>query len=191
MTRARHATWTLLVAAALLLWPTAAHAHPRGTLFRLGLGIPALGVTHFPSPDSTSVTYALSPVTFGVHMGVQVVSEVGLSVVVLGGGRYDNVRGADTHQVFFSVAPRFEYMFTPHGTVGFYLGGNVGFDISGDPDANLRDVFHTGPFAGMHIFPDAEFSVDLELAPSFLYDFDLGAAGFRSLLYISVTGWLR
>lgn len=183
----RHASCAFLVLA-LLAWPASAYAHPSETSFRLGLGIPALSVTHYPSPDQAYVTYGLYPVTFGVHLGVQVTSEVGLAIHVLGGGAYDAV--TDIHFVYFAAVPRFEYMFTPHDTVGFYLGIEAGIEGSGDPDLDMVDVFRTGPFFGLHIFAETEFSVDLELAGNFVYDIDRDLAGIRGVLYFSVTGWL-
>jgi hypothetical protein len=191
MTRTlQHASKALLVILVLTLWPESAHAHPTGTSFRVGLGIPVLSVTHYPSPNFTGVTYGLYPVTFGVHLGVQVSHEVGLAVHVLGGGRYERVPGDDLHYVYFAAVPRFEYMFWPHGTVAPYFGFEIGVDIEGDPDVTLRDVFRTGGFFGLHIFAITEFSVDLELAVNFLYDIDADLAGVRGVLYLSTTGWL-
>ncbi len=190
MTPTRHASWALLFLVLSALWPASAYAHPQDTSFRLGLGIPLLAVTHYPEPDSTSITYGLYPITFGVHLGVQITSEVGIAVHVLGGGRYDNVAGVDTHLVLFSVVPRFEYMFTPHDTVGVYLGLEAGVDVNGLTGTNLSDVFRTGPFFGLHIFAVTEFSVDLELAGNLLYDIDADQLGVRGVLYFSVTGWL-
>lgn len=190
MRRSLQLAWAASIAL-LALWPADAYAHPTGTSFRLGLGLPALSVTHYPGPDATSVTYGLYPVTFGVHLGVQVRPEIGLAIHVLGGGRFDTARGAESHFVFFSAAPRFEYMFTPHGTAAPYLGAEIGVDVSGDTRADLQDVFRTGGFFGVHLFAMTEVSVDLELAANFLYDIDAEQAGVRGVLYLSTTGWLH
>jgi hypothetical protein len=190
MTRQR-ARSCVLVLAIVSAVPAVAHAHPADPSFRLGLGIPGLAVTHMPgSPATTTVQYGLYPATFGVHLGWQIVSEVGLEVRLLGGGLWLESGPTDQHIIFFSVAPRFEYMFTPHETVAPYLGFEVGLDVVGNPDTNMSDIFRTGGFFGIHIFAVTEFSVDLELQADFLYNVDTERAGFRGTFYVSITGWL-
>src|SRR5688572_830128 len=108
MTRHRIRSRVLALAIVSAAWPTVAHAHPADPSFRLGLGIPALSVTHFPFPggaDVTQVTYGLPPTTFGVHLGWQATSEIGLSVVLLGGGQWIDIGASDQHIIFFSAAP--------------------------------------------------------------------------------------
>ena len=185
--------YAALVAVSFIGLPTTtAHAHPSETSFRLGLGVPLVSVEHYPAPEETAVTYGLYPTTLGLHVGVQIVSEVGLAVHLLGGGAYDTSPAENLHYVIFSAAPRFEYMFTPHETVAPYLGVEVGVRIDGYPDvADMRDVFWTGGLFGLHIFAETELSFDLELAPGFVYDVDRDVAGFRGVLAFSMTGWLR
>jgi hypothetical protein len=172
-------------------WPAAASAHPTRTAFRIGLGIPLLSVTHYPGPEETELTYGLWPVTLGLHLGVQVTNEIGIALNVYGGGRWNDSPAGEADYVMFSAMPRFEYMFTPHGTVAPYLGAEIGGAVEGDPDANLRDVFRTGGFFGLHIFAETEVSIDLELAASFVYDIDRGEPGVRAIFALSTTGWLR
>jgi hypothetical protein len=180
-----------LVLFACLALPARAHAHPRNTSVRIGLGIPALSVTHFPSPDTTTVTYGLYPVTFGAFVGFQITREIGLGIIVLGGGRYDDTPVDDEHFVYFAAVPRFDYLFMPHGPVAPYLGVEVGAEVSGDTDLDLTDIFRTGGFFGLHFFAETEFSIDVELAANFIYNIDADIAGIRGVLYISTTGWLR
>lgn len=189
--RSLHALTVILAFVVLAALPNTAKAHPRGSSFRLGLGLPALSVQHFPGIDATQVTYGLNSLTFGLHLGVQVSGSVGLAVHVLGGGVYTDTPGApSSNVVIFSVAPRFEYMFNPHGTFAPYLGVQVGYSVSGDTDTNLVDLLRMGGFFGGHIFAVSRFSVDLEIALDYLYNFDNQESGFQATLYFSLTGWL-
>jgi hypothetical protein len=196
MTRAKLTNLLLVLSFALstLLYAERAHAHPYGTSFRLGLGLPALTTTYFPSPvpDELIITWGLYPITFGVQLGVQVSHEIGLAVLLYGGGYYNDALAPDLrHYIYFAAVPRFEYLFWPHGTVAPYLGIEIGGEVQGYPSMNLQDLFRTGGFFGLHIFPIDEFSIDLELAANFLYDFDRDIAGFRAVFYLAIMGWLH
>lgn len=183
----------LLFGVTLAGLPPTAHAHPAGTSARIGLGIPALSVIYFPGVpiDRIQVLYGINQLTFGAHMGMQVSPEVGLVLHVLAGGRYADGRvSGESNFMTLSVAPRFEYMFSPHDSFAPYLGLEAGYAANGDPNANMRDMVRAGGFLGAHIFAVSELSIDLELAANFLYDVDNQRAGFQGTFYLSTTGWL-
>lgn len=191
------------LAAATVLFATAAEAQNIDGSFRLGLEGTVLGLDHLTlssgptSVSGTNTTLGLPGPALGVALGYGASNNVLLGARLMASSVNSKVGDLSADTTGFALFPQLEYLF-PGAVVRPFVSANLGYRAtgsSGGADASTSS-FLIGPGAGLHAFPSSSFSLDagvmalLQKGTSKANDVELDTSGYSVLLTVALSGWL-